>query len=65
MYIELLFLIRNSMKKISLSVITILLVASSVMAGIKDPVKKTTTKPTTHKSLKKAVCTPACKKKGC
>lgn len=56
------------MKKISLSMLAVLIAASSVMALDKMPAKKTTTKAATHKTVKKNKCekgSPECLKKGC
>lgn len=56
------------MKKITLSLLAILIAGSTVMAADKTPVKKAKAKATSAKTLKKDHCvkgSAACKKKGC
>jgi|GEM_PF-2486234 hypothetical protein len=56
------------MKKITLSMLAIMIAASSVMALDKTPVKKPAAKATTTKNLKSDKCVKGskeCKKKGC
>lgn len=56
------------MKKITLSMLAILIAASTVIAADKTPVKKAKAKAATAKTLKKDHCVKGsaeCKKKGC
>ncbi|QTE45975.1 MULTISPECIES: hypothetical protein [Mucilaginibacter] len=56
------------MKKITLSILAIMIAASTVMAADKTPVKKAKAKAATAKTLKKDHCVKGsaeCKKKGC
>jgi hypothetical protein len=56
------------MKKISLSMLAILIAASTVMAADKTPAKKEKAKAATSKTLKKDHCVKGskeCAKKGC
>ena len=56
------------MKKITLSILAIMIAASTVMAADTTPVKKAKAKATTAKTLKKDHCVKGsaeCKKKGC
>ncbi len=56
------------MKKITLSILAIMIAASTVMAADKTPVKKAKANAATAKTLKKDHCVKGsaeCKKKGC
>jgi hypothetical protein len=56
------------MKKITLSILAMMIAVSAVTAADKVPAKKATTKAATHKSLKKDKCVKGsaeCAKKSC
>lgn len=56
------------MKKITLSILAIMIATSTIVAADKTPAKKTKAKAATAKTLKKDHCVKGsaeCKKKGC